>query len=126
MVPSQLRVGSHGKIQVGNRRWSALLSDLGLVKRRYSIEFVDGDITKVVQYRADGALVGGRSDVVAKDLPEAVRNTITAKYPRAEIVKAETEVRNGIVPYEVKLRVKGENQKVKLNDKGEIIQQDDD
>ena len=35
-------------------------------------------------------------------------------------------MRNGIVLYEVKLKVKGEHQNVKLNDKGEIVQKDDD
>jgi hypothetical protein len=92
----------------------------------YSIEFVDGGITKEVKYSADGVLRASRSDVVAKDLPEAVRNTIAAKYPGADIVKAETEVRNGIVLYDVKLKVKGEHQNLKLNDKGEIVKKDDD
>lgn len=92
----------------------------------YSIVFVDGTITKEVRYQADGTLWGTTEDIVAKDLPEAVRDTISAKYPGAEIVKAETEVRNGIVLYEVKLKVKGEHQDVKLSDKGEIIQKDDD
>lgn len=92
----------------------------------YSIEFVVGGITKEVRYKADGTLVRARENVIAKDLPEAVRNTITEKYPGAEIVKAETEVRNGIVLYEVKLKVKGEHQDVTLNDKGDIIKKDND
>lgn len=92
----------------------------------YSIEFVDGGFTKEVRYEADGTLWGTREDIVAKDLPAVVRNTIDEKYPGAEIVKAETEVRNGIVLYEVKLKVKGEHQNVKLNDKGEIVQKEDD
>jgi hypothetical protein len=92
----------------------------------YSIEFVDGGITKEVKYGADGTLMESKSDLVAKDLPEAVRSAIDAKYPGAEIVKAETEVRNGIVLYDVKLKVKGEHEKVKFNDKGEIVKKDDD
>ncbi len=92
----------------------------------YSIVCVAGGITKDVRYKADGTLVRARENVVAKDLPEAVRNTITETYPGAEIVKAETEVRNGIVLYELKLKVNGDHQEVTLNNKGDIIKKDDD
>jgi len=87
----------------------------------YSIEYVDGTVTKEVKYMADGTLVGSKEDVSAKDLPEAVSNAIAAKYPGATIVKAETEVHNGVVLYHVKLDVKGEHQKVTFTDKGEIV-----
>ena len=53
----------------------------------YSIEFVDGGITKEVKYAADGTLHGSRSDVVARDLPEAVRKYHRRKVPGAEIVR---------------------------------------
>ncbi len=87
----------------------------------YSIEYLDGTITKQVRYAPDGTLLGSREDITAKDLPEAVSKAISEHYPGATVLKAETEVHNGIVQYEVKLDVKGEHQEVTFTDKGEIV-----
>ena len=70
-----------------------------------------------VAMKADGTILEIEKEIAVDDLPRAVRKTLSAKYPKAKITKAEaiTKGEDGPVRYEVVITTE-----VVLNAKGKI------
>ncbi len=87
----------------------------------YKIKYMEGAVKHVDKYTPDGKLVASKEEVAPSDLPEAVTKAVTSKYPGAKVLKAEKEMRKGVVRYEVKLKAKGGKKRVRISENGEII-----
>ena len=67
--------------------------------------------------KADGTILEIEKEIAVDDLPKAVKKTLSAKYPKAKITRAEavTKGEDGPVSYEVAITTE-----VVLNAKGKI------
>ena len=94
-----------------------------------AIEFDERDID--VALKADGKIVEIEREVAVKDLPKAVSDALAAKYPKANVTKAEeiTEFEDGKEEkcFEVLVKTSGEKSvEVKLTPDGKTVKHEDD
>ena len=85
----------------------------------YEVELEIKDRLVDVSLKADGTILEIEREVLADELPEAVRKKLAARYPKAKIEKAEevTKGEDGPVRYEVAITTE-----VVLTAKGKIVQ----
>ena len=70
----------------------------------YEVESVDKGVRRDVEYKPDGTLIDVEEEIAASDLPQAVASAITARYPKATLVKREKVTKGSTVTYEVQLK----------------------
>lgn len=96
-------------------------------KTTYEVLLKVKDRSVDVAMKADGTILEIEKEIAVDELPKAVRKTLSAKYPKAKIAKAEavTKGEDGPVSYEVVITTE-----VVLNAKGKIAsakeEEDDD
>jgi hypothetical protein len=73
----------------------------------------------------EGKIVSIEKEIDAKDLPKEVREALDAKYPKAEIKKAEEETKDNKVTYEV-LIVTADKKKLEVvfDPKGKLLEEE--
>jgi len=73
----------------------------------------------------EGKIVSIEKEIDVKDLPKEVKEALDAKYPKAEIKKAEEETKNDKVTYEV-LIVTAEKKKLEVvfDPKGKVLEEE--
>lgn len=60
-------------------------------------------------------------DIAVADLPKEVTTAIEAKFPGSKLIKAEKEMKNGELRYEVKVQAGEERHEIDLKADGEIL-----
>ena len=70
-------------------------------KTYFEIESMTGRSSLDMLYLADGTVVETEEGLTPSDLPSAVRDAVSAKYPDAKIPKAEKTTRGNAVTYEL-------------------------
>lgn len=89
---------------------------------QFNVEFELGwSVDYEAWFSADGKLIRYTEDIPAKDLPNAVKNTITSQYKDYRVDDAEKIVTNGVETYKVELEKGKEEIKVIFSKKGKVI-----
>jgi len=67
----------------------------------YEIESKEGAVGRDVLYNPDGSVAEIEETIAVSELPDAIRESIKSKYPKAVITKAEKTIQGEKVGYEV-------------------------
>lgn len=73
-------------------------------------------------FSEDGALVAVEQSISIADLPSRVRDSVAAKYPHAELRKAERITHSGTVDYEIDL-AKAVRNEITVSSEGRILKE---
>lgn len=73
-------------------------------KTFYEIESIDGKISRDLLYLADGSVAEIEESMDVKELPETVKASVEAKYPKAKIAKVEKATKGTDVSYSVQIK----------------------
>jgi hypothetical protein len=92
-------------------------------KTTYEAAVSDPDGKRDAVFSEDGALVAVEQNISIADLPSRVRDAVTAKYPHAELQKAERITHNGNVDYEVDL-AKAVRKEITVSSEGRILKEE--
>jgi len=92
-------------------------------KTYYEIESMDGAQRRDLLYLADGTVFEIEEAVKVGDLPEAITGTLSAKFPKGKLQKAERITRGSIIQYEVLMENGEENLEVLLDANGKVVSQ---
>ena len=71
-----------------------------------------------------GAAISFQKDVPINHLPSAVTSAIKNRFPRSQMLRAEKDLDNGRIKYEVKIRSNGQNFDVDVTPSGKILKID--
>ena len=87
----------------------------------YEIESLDGKVSRDLLYKPDGTIVEMEESVSESELPQSVRDTLAAKYPKGAMKKIERLTRDTMVTYEVHLIDGKKSVSLELASDGKII-----
>ncbi len=73
-------------------------------KTTYEIESLDGKTGRDLHYLADGTVVEIEETIAIAEIPEAVKNAVTGKYPKGKIAKAEKVTKGSSVSYDIEIK----------------------
>lgn len=106
---------------------NATISDISIEKKDgrdyYEIESLDGSVRRDLLYTADGSVFEIEEQISVKDLPRVVADSLSARFPRTELKKAERITRGDTVEYEVLLEDGENNLEVLLDSHGVVKSQ---
>jgi hypothetical protein len=71
---------------------------------QYEIESINGGLTLDVNYKPDGTVLVVEEQVAVAEVPAAVVAAISARYPKAAIVRPERMTEKGVTSYEISLK----------------------
>ncbi len=94
-------------------------------KTAYEVTLKDGGKNVDVTFDGDGTITGMEKEIAVKDLPKVVSDAVAAKYPKAEMKKAEEvitvkEGKEKLEYYEVTVVVDGKNVEVEVLPEGKL------
>ena len=87
----------------------------------YEVESTEGTIHRDITYKSDGSLVTIEESFPFEELPEAVRNTIEKKYPKAKIEICEKVTEGSVSRFELLLTWEKKKLEVVLNPDGTVV-----
>jgi hypothetical protein len=76
-------------------------------KDEYEVESVDAGLNRDLVYHADGTVVEYEEQVPAASVPAPVMASVTARYPKATVTKAEKLFKDGTTNFELALKGAG-------------------
>lgn len=90
--------------------------------KEYEAEFKLNGKSASANFQTDGSWVETEMEINASELPEAVSNTLKAKYPGASLLKAyKIETAKSVTTYEVEIKVGNKKQELTMNADGKIV-----
>ncbi len=92
-------------------------------KTYYEIESMDGAQRRDLLYLADGTVFEIEEAMNTGDLPKAITNALSTKYPKGKVQRAERITRGNVTQYEVLIENGEDNLEVLLDSKGAIVSQ---
>jgi uncharacterized membrane protein YkoI len=94
-------------------------------KTVYEVALTDNGQKVEATYEPDGTLVSVEKVIPVKDLPKAVTKALNAKYPKANLKRAEEETKGDKVTYEVLLvTADDKTMEVVIDPKGKVLKEE--
>lgn len=93
-------------------------------KTYFEIESKDGKLERDLLYLADGSVVEIEESVAVADLPAAVKGAVEAKYPKANMAKAEKVTKGTDVTYSVKVKTDKGKVTLDVDASGKILKEE--
>ena len=92
-------------------------------KKYFEVESTIGKMTLDVSYLADGTAAEIEEGVTAGSLPDAVKATVKANFPKGTIAKAEKKTVGTVVTYEMNITTGKKSVGVEIDPTGKILNQ---
>lgn len=93
-------------------------------KTYYEIESLDGKISRDLLYHADGSVAEIEETMNAADLPEAVKSSIDAKFPKAKIAKVEKVIKGTALSFSVTVKSAKEKVALDMDAAGQVLREE--
>lgn len=93
-------------------------------KTYYEIESLDGKVSRDLLYNADGSVAEIEESMAVVNLPEAVKSSVEARFPKAEITKAEKVTKGAALSYSLALRTAKGKLGLELDAAGKILKEE--
>ncbi len=93
-------------------------------KTYFEIESIDGKISRDLLYLADGSVAEIEESMAVAELPEAVKTSVDAKYPKAKIAKAEKVIKGKDVSYSVGLKTEKGKVTLDMDASGKVLKEE--
>ena len=90
-------------------------------KTYYEIESLDGETGRDISYLADGKVAEIEETIATSPLPPEVKATMSKEYPKGRIVKAEKNVHDSTVEYEIHVAVGKHKHELVVDPAGKIV-----
>jgi hypothetical protein len=90
-------------------------------KTYFEVESMVGKMTLDVSYLSDGTVAEIEEGITIGELPDAVKATIKANYPKGKIAKAEKKTAGTTVTYELKVKTGKTSAGMEIDPSGKIL-----
>jgi hypothetical protein len=93
-------------------------------KVSFEVSIKDKGASIDVVLSEEGKILAIEKTIAASDLPKAVADAVKAKYPKAEVTRAEELTKDGKISYEVVLKDGDKKREVVLDPNGKVLEEE--